>query len=204
MGDSIYGARIEIYNKPLCDILARYRDAGAFSHSKSSSRSLYRVVVAEADPEENTHMAYFFRDNRSAFSVKDVPTRLQDVTTCLLVCLCHEFSIPKSLFLSLKNEIEEHLVDLEQQYDYVYWEKTYTPIDGDYDPVSGVLQSVRTFTYNRYADISDYTEKLRRSGFLDEKYYGIRLSDSFSNYDWDSLIKDLASPEPTLLDAPPK
>lgn len=194
MSDSIYGARIAIYNKPLCEVLDRYKEQGTFEKSKAGSYR-HQVVIADTDEEKHVSLSYYFRDGSGAFSVTEVPKHLRDVTACLLICLYREFDIPKAMFLSLKDELMGRLSELELQYDYVNWEASYAPVGGDYDPASGLLRRVRTFTYNRFSDVSDYTEELRCSGFLDDKYYGTRGPGAYDDYDWDALVRDDPLPE---------
>ena len=72
MSDSIYGARIAIYNKPLCEVLDRYKEQGTFEKSKAGSYR-HQVVIADTDEEKHVSLSYYFRDGSGAFSVTEVP-----------------------------------------------------------------------------------------------------------------------------------
>ncbi|MBQ8974114.1 MAG: hypothetical protein IJ072_00125 [Oscillospiraceae bacterium] len=187
MSTSNYGARIEIYNPALWDIIRKYKELGAFEEDKSSSCDRYICVTPDRSGGDSSPV-FIFKDSSGAYYQTHMPRDIRDVTPCLLISLCKEFRMPKKLFIEMKDSVMGALEHIEHSYDHVFWQVSYSAVGGDYDPTSGLISRVCRLSYNRFTDVSEYSEKTVCDGFTDDDYYGTRRYSDYDAFDWEEFV----------------
>ena len=180
MSDSNYGVKVEIYNTVLHEILKKYVEKGIFRNIGDYDTMIHLAdgVIEGEDPSQAC--AVFVSKKASAFYNKYRPECYKDILPCLLLFFKHELGLPKEQYEDLKEGLLSQRRKIEHAYDHVLWETSFQSVGGDYDPHIGVISRTTQFFYDRFSDLSCIREETKRSGFLDEDFYGF---EKVSQYD---------------------
>ena len=184
MTDSIYSAKVLLFNKPLKTALLPYIEKGILKSQK------LRLSFG-THPDDMQEPAFYLRDNYDAAYNRIFPKDIRDVLPCILQILPRITNISREDFHSLRTDLYARNKEIEHGYDTVRWESSFQAVGGDYDPSSGLLSAKDLFLYNRFEDISHIYHESSKDGFLDEDYYKIRPANSTDDFDWEAF-EDMA------------
>lgn len=180
MSDSNYGVKVEIYNTVLHKILRKYVEKGIFWDTNDDYTMIHIADGVSEGEDPCQACAIFIHKRATAFFNKYWPECYKDILPCLLLFFRHELGLAKEQYDEVKEGLLSQRREIERAYDHVLWETTFHCVGGDYDPHIGVVSKTTQFLYDRFSDLSIIQEVTRKSGFLDEEFYGFEKE---SRYD---------------------